>query len=684
MSFETTSIRNVAVVGHGGTGKTTLVEHILAAAKVIPRPETVESGKTVSDCSEEEIERKISVRTSLVHLPWQDTKINILDTPGSSDFVGEVAAAMQVAESALVVVGADAGVQIETIKTWRRLSKTAKPTMVFLNKVEKEHAQFDGVLDDMRQRFEGNFVPLTIPIETGPAFKGIIDVLAQKAYIDGQATDIPDELSETAEEARMALAEAAADGNDELMEKYLEEESLTDDEVKKGLSLALAAGKCIPVFAGVALADAGVAPLLDFIAASAPAPGGEVVGNTSTGQTTRNVSSSEPVACFAFKTSIDQFSGKLSYVKVCSGRLTPGLDLLNYRDSSKERLSKIYTCNGKTLEEVDTIEAGDLGVLVKLDSMATGDTLGDAAAPIQLPELQLPQPVHSVAVWAESKKDEDKLGQSIHRMLEEDPTLRLLYNRETRENVLSTMGELQLSIVLGAIKDKQKIDVKTKVPKVAYRETITKPATAEYQHKKQTGGHGQYARVSLEIKPIERGKEFEFVNAIFGGAISKGYIPGVEKGVREGMEQGILASYPVVDLEAKVVDGKEHPVDSSEMSFKLAARGALRDAMGKASPVLLEPVMNLEVMVEDQYLGDVLSDLSSRRGRVLGQEPFGGGIQLVKAQVPQAELLRYSIDLKSMTSGTASFEMSFDHYDPISGKVADDVIKSAQTDNEEG
>ncbi len=680
MGVSTAAIRNIALVGHGATGKTSLVEHVLAAAKVIDRPETVETGRTVSDFLEEEIARRISIRSSLTHVDWAGAKINMLDTPGSSDFVGEVIAALRVTDCAVVAVAADAGVQIETIKVWRRLDQIARPRIIFVNKMDKEHSDFQKVVSDLRERFRTNFVPLTIPIGAAASFEGVIDLLGMKAYRGAAAGEIPAAESAAAQEARTAMIEAAADGEDSLMEKYVGEEKLTDEEVRRGLRAALAAGKFVPVFCGSVLQDSGLAPFLNFVAASVPAPSGENKGKSGDEELSRKLSVGEPLSCFVFKTSIDQFSGRLSFVKVMSGRLASDSEIINYRSGKREKAGKIYTCQGKKIEETAELVAGDMGVLLKLDSVSTNDSLGDPGAPIEYPPIALPQPVHAVAVSAVAKKDEDKMNQLINRACEEDPSMKLAYNKETRENVLSTMGELQLSILLDGIRKTHKIEASTKLPRVAYRETITKSAGAEYQHKKQTGGHGQYAKVVLEVAPLERGKHFNFVNGIHGGAISKGYVPGVEKGIIEAMDQGILAGYPVVDIEAKIVDGKEHPVDSSEMAFKLAARGALRASMEKASPVLLEPIMNLEVIVDDQYLGDVLSDLSSRRGRVLGQEPIGAGTQIVRVQVPQAELQRYSIDLKSMTSGTASFEISFDHYEPIAGRTAEDVIKAAKAE----
>ncbi|UCF97687.1 MAG: elongation factor G [Spirochaetaceae bacterium] len=686
MSTSSDQIRNIAITGHGSTGKTTLLEQILYLGGQIPKPETVEGGKTVSDHTEEETNRKISIHTALAHIKWKDRKINLLDTPGAGDFVGEVISALRVSEAALVLVAADAGVQIGTVQTWRRLKQRNTPTLVFINKMDKEHADFAKTVNDLKENFQANFVPVSIPVGAGAGFQGVVNLIEQKAYMAQQgakkpaASDIPQEMAAQVEEYRQALVEAAAEGDDALMEKYFESETLSDEEIGIGLAKALAAGKVIPVFCGAALLNGGIYTLLDALVNIGPAPVGrkEPLQSTDGEQGFQVIDSTGSPSCFVFKTSVDQFSGQLSYIKVVTGLLTGDAELLNRRESKKEKISKVYTCIGKKLDEVDALPAGDIGVLTKIATAQTNDTLCSADLNVTYLPLQLPQPVHAVAINAAAKKDEDKLNQLLQRAAEEDMTFQLNYNTETKETVISGMGELHLDIIMDKIKSQAKIEMQTRVPKVAYRETIRAASGAEYQHKKQTGGHGQYAKVVLEIQPLPRGEQFKFVNAIVGGRISKGYIPGVEKGVLEGMEAGILAGYPVVDLEAKVVDGKMHPVDSSELAFKLASRGALRASLEKADPVLLEPVMNLTVFVEDQYLGDVLSDLSSRRGKVLGQEPVGGGIQEVKAQVPQAELLRYSIDLRSITSGTASFEIEFSHYSPITGKVADQVMAAAK------
>ena len=670
MSTASSDIRNVAIIGHGGTGKTSLFEQALVRAKVVPKFAPVDGGKSVSDHFPEEIARSISVHLAMAHLPWNDCKINLLDTPGSADFIGEVVAALHVSEVAVMVVGADVGVQIETAKLWRRLQVAGKTCIVFVNQMDKEHANFADTLADLRDKLSGSFVPVVVPIGEGAGFTGVVDLLSGKAltHMDGKesAGAIPDDLVAAIEEYRQSLIEGAAEGNDDLMEKYIEEENLSDDEVRAGLAESLRANLVVPVVAGSATAGSGVTSLLDVLAAAAPAP---------------QASSEAAPSAFVFKTSLDQYSGKLSWIKVMSGDIRPDGELVTTRDGKKERITKLFTLCGTQLVDSDGLASGDVGVLTKLTSAATGDTLAHDTD-LHYPPLDLPQPVHTVTLAAQSKKDEDKLGQFLTRAAEEDPTFKVRYNPETRETVVSSMGELQLSIVLERLKNAAKVEVETNVPRVAYRETITKPSEAEYQHKKQTGGHGQYAKVEINIKPMPNGDGLQFVNQVVGGAISKGYIPGVEKGLREGMSSGVLAGFPVVGIEATLTDGKEHSVDSSEMAFSLAARGALRSALDGARPVLLEPVANLTVYVEENYLGDVLSDLSGRRGRIQGQEPIDGGILEVNAQVPQAELLRYAIDLKSMTSGTASFEMAFSHYAPLTGRLADEVIKRSQADEQ--
>ena len=688
MSYTTEQIRNIAIIGHGSTGKTTLLEHILFQGGMISRPETVDSGKTVSDYSEDEIARKISVRSSLTHVNTDDCKINFIDAPGAGDFVGEAILAIRSTETALLVIDGKSGVQIETVKLWRILERQKRPRMIFVTRLDEDRANFSNTLADIKEKFRVSPVPVTIPMGEGTSFRGIIDVLNNKAYMRPSshdqkevASEVPAEYSESVESARALLSEAAAEGNDELMEKYLIEGELTQEETLLGLKEALAEGKIIPAFAGSGFANSGTAALIDFIMQSAPSPfarAPEKAKDQDGNDVEMSIDPSKPASAFVFKTQIDQFSGRLSYIKAITGTILSDMDMVVSRDLHKERIGKLFTMQGKKLEEISSLPAGDIGVLAKISSLKTNDTISQFDKPISYAPLQLPSPVHMLAISAVNKKEEDKLNELLNRAAEEDLTFRVSYNPETKETVIAGMGEQQINMILDKIKSQSKIAAETRIPRVAYRETITKKATAEYTHKKQTGGHGQYARVVFEIEPLERGKDYEFENRIFGGAVSKGFMPGIEKGIHQAMEAGVLAGYPVVDTKTAIIDGKEHPVDSSEMAFKLAARGAFREAMKQASPVLLEPIMNLSVFVEDKYLGDVMSDLSGRRGKISGQNPIGGGIVQIDAQVPQAELLRYAIDLRSMTSGTGSFEVEFSHYAPISGKIAEDVIKAAQ------
>jgi len=687
MAYSTDLIRNVAIAGHGSTGKTSLLEHLLFQGGAISKPETIESGKTVSDFGDDEISRKISVRAALAHVSYKDVKINFIDTPGSSDFVGEVTLAFRSCESALLLVDGKTGVQIETIKLWRGLESRSKPRMIFVSRLDEERANFAKALDDVKDKFKVAPVAITIPMGEGPGLRGVVDVLNSKAYLAPASHDlketeapVPADMAAAVQEFRSKLFEAAAEGDDALMEKYLGEGELSQEDTLVGLKEALAAGRIVPAFAGSALRNIGSAALLDFIASTAPSPfslSPETATDSSGASIEARVDLAKPASAFVFKTQIDQFSGRLSYVKAITGALVPDLEIVNARDGRKEKLGKLYTLQGKKLEEVPQIAAGDIGIIAKTASLRTNDSISAWDKPIAFHALRLPTPVHNLAISAVNKKEEDKLNENLLKAAEEDLTFQVRFNAETKETVISGMGELQINMVLDKIKNAVKIVAETRVPRVAYRETITKKSGAEYTHKKQTGGHGQYARVVFEVEPLERGSGYQFENKLFGQSVSKGFIPGIEKGIHQAMENGVVAGYPVVDVRTSITDGKEHPVDSSEMAFKIASRGAFREATRNASPVLLEPIMNLRVFAEEKNLGDVMSDLSGRRGRISGQNPLGGGIVQIDAQVPQAELLRYAIDLRSLTAGTGSFEVEFDHYAPITGKIADDVIKAA-------
>ena len=685
MSYTTDTIKNVSIAGHGGTGKTTLFEHLLFAGGVIPKAETVESGKTVSDSSMEEIERKISIHAALAHIVRNGKKINIFDTPGSSDFTGDVILTFRAAEFAVLTIDGRSGVQIETIKLWRNLEGRKKPRGLFITRLDDGKANFDKALADVKDKFKVTAVPFTLPMGAGPAYKGVIDVLNGKAYFvqgNGSALEkvgeVPAEYTDALAAAKERLIEAAAEGDDTLMDRYLENGTLEASDMHTGLIEALAGNKIVPAFAGVAPKNSGLLPFLEFVADVAHTHlfAKDVVLDAEGKQQTIDLDPNKQLSALVIKTAYDQFSGKLSWLKIITGKLSADSEIVNVSENKKERVGKLFVCQGKKLEEVRELCTGDVGIITKSASLRTNDTVTGGDFSVKFLPLRLPNPVHSVAVNAVAKKDDDKLGEALIRASEEDHTFRYMFNAETKEAVISGMGELHINIILDKIKASQKIEVETHIPHVAYRETITKKSTAEYTHKKQTGWHGQYGKVVLDIAPLARGEQYRFVNAIFGGAVPKNYIPGVEKGIAEGMARGTMAGYPVVDVEVKITDGKYNPVASSELAFKLASRNAFREAMKLAGPTLLEPITRLTVFVEDKYLGDVMSDLSGKRGKILGQDT-SGGIGEIKAQVPQAELLRYSIDLRSITSGTGSFSVEFDHYAPISGKHAEDVIKAA-------
>ena len=691
MSVDPKDIRNVAVVGHNGTGKTSLVESMLYYTGAIPKAEAVAGGKTTSDFTEEEIARKISVHTALASTEWMGKRINILDTPGTADFIGEAICSFRSAEAALMLVDARDGAQIETIKLWRRLDTRNKPRAVFINKMDKERANSRDVLDNLTEEFHSNFAPVTIPIGYAEEFKGVINLIENQAYKFNpngkeEIIPIPADMAETVEKYREELIEKAAEGADDLIEKYFEEGTLSDEDIRRGLREGLARNSVVPVFVGASEKGAGVTSLLNFIKNNFPIPTGTfeyILKEDGSEERNYPIGGKDSAEAYVFKTTIDQFSGKLSYIKVVNGTVGPATDLSNPETGKRGKPGKIYRALGKKLIEIDCLNAGDIGIIAKFDPAVTNATLlNDPNSKIRFRPLKLPQPIYELAISAGDKKSEDKMNDALHKITEEDLTFEMKYNEETRESIIGGMGELHINMILDKVKEKQKISINTKIPKIAYRETITKKSgLAEYSHKKQSGGHGQFGRVVIEIYPIERGQYYAFENTVKGGAISKGYVPGIEKGIHEKMEEGFLAGYPLVDIGVNLIDGKEHPVDSSEMAFKLAAKGAMDIALSKAGAVLLEPFCKLEVFVDQDYLGSILSDLSGRRGRVLGQEDMGH-LTSVRAEVPMAELRSYAIDLKSMTQGSGSFEIEFDHYETLNGKLAEDVIAEAKREKE--
>jgi elongation factor G len=659
---------------------------------VISKPQTIESGKTTSDYTDEEIAKQVSIHTSLATMKWNNTCLNILDTPGYSGFIGEAICGFRSCEASIMIVDARDGAQIETIKLWRRLDNRNKPRAVFINKMDRDRAGYTDVLEDLRKHFDAKFVPTFIPMGKGESFKGIINLIENQAYFIGpdgveKPGPIPPEYTEYETKYREQLIENAAEGADDLIEKFFEDDTLCPEDIRRGLKEGLAQNKIVPVFCGSTENGSGMISLLNFIEHNFPSPIGHVewINDENGDHAELPITSEGKASAYVFKTTIDQFSGELSYIKVGTGSLTTDIELTNPDSGKKEKIGKLYRAVGKKLIETDALVAGDIGIISKSNIAHTNCTLLEDPAhqKFTYKPLALPSPIYSLAISTDNKKSEDRMNDALHKECEEDLTFKTHFNTETKESVIMGMGDVHLQMILDKISSKQKITIHTKLPKIAYRETITKKSgIVEFTHKKQSGGHGQYGKVLLEISPIARGEIYQFTNSIKGGSISKGYIPGIEKGIHDKMDEGYLAGYPLVDIGINLVDGKEHPVDSSEMAFRLAAKGAIDAALAKAGPVLLEPYMDLSVYVDNQYLGDILSDLSSKRGRVSGQEEFGKLVQ-VNAQVPQSAMLNYAIDLKSITSGTGSFELEFSHYEPIKGRDAENVIKEAKEAKEE-
>ncbi|KYH30920.1 elongation factor G [Neomoorella mulderi] len=678
--YPSTNIRNVGIVAHGGAGKTSLTEALLYNAGATKRLGRVDEGNTVTDYHPEEIKRKVTINTSLAFAEWQDHKINILDTPGYSDFFGDVVSALRVVDSVLVVVSAVAGVEVQTEVVWEEAEARHLPRLAYVNKMDRENANFQKAIESMRERLSGRIVPVQLPIGAAETFSGVIDILNQKAYTyDGNGNEkevpVPAEYAGEVASLREALVEAAAEGDDELLMKYLEGEELTPDEVRLGLKKAIAEGKVVPVLCGSALKNMGVRPLLDYIVDYLPSPV-DVAGKTAAEL------EKESLAALVFKTLADPYVGRLSMFRVYSGVLKSDSTVYNANRESEEKIGQLFALQGKNQVAVTEMRPGDMGAIAKLQVTTTGDTLTSKASPVKLEGINFPEPTLPVAIRPKSKGDEDKLSNALARLLEEDPTLRLSKNTETRETILTGMGESHLDITLERLQRKFGVEVEMSTPRVPYRETIRASVNrVEGKHKKQTGGHGQYGHVFIDMSPLPD-KEFEFTETIFGGAVPRQYIPAVEKGIREAMQEGILAGYPVTNIKVNLADGSYHTVDSSEMAFKIAAGIAFRKAVEQAKPVLLEPIMNVEITVPEQFMGDIMGDLNSRRGRILGMEPQGKN-QIIRAQVPLAEMYRYAIDLKSITQGRGHFKMDFAQYEEVPASIAEKIIQEARREKEE-
>ncbi|MGI6629031.1 MAG: elongation factor G [Bacillota bacterium] len=675
--YPTQSIRNIGIVSHQGAGKTSLTEAMLFNTGATNRLGKVDEGNTVADYHAEEIKRKITVNTSLIACEWQGTKINILDTPGFSDFFGEVKGVLRVSDCLLMVLDAVAGVEVSTEIIWELADQNNIPRIAIINKMDRENANFLKALDSMKEKLTKQIVPIQLPIGAEANFSGIVDLIEMKAYkYDGNGksseTAIPDDLLSDVETYREMLIEAAAEGDDDLTMKYLEGEELTNEEIIIGLKAGINAAKVVPVLCGSALKNIGADRLLNVLKDYAPSP---------LDRTEDKDIESKPLAALVFKTMADPYVGRINYFKVFQGTFKSDSYAFNTGKEAEEKISQLFTMQGKNQIQIPEFKAGDIGVVAKLAQTNTGDTLTVKGSGIVLDGIDFPVPTLTVAIEPKSKGDEDKLGNAINRLLEEDPTLRLEKNVELRQTLLTGMGEAHIDITIERLQRKFGVEVKTAEAKVPYRETIKGTATrVEGKHKKQSGGHGQYGHVFIDIAPFADG-EFEFTETIFGGSVPRQYIPAVEKGIRESMTEGILAGYPVTNIKVNLQDGSFHPVDSSEMAFKIAASLAFRKACEQAKPVLLEPIMDVEIKVPDQFMGDIMGDLNSKRGRILGMEK-DGNMQLIKANVPLSEMYRYAIDLKSITQGRGSFTMEFARYEEVPASLAEKIIAQAKAEKE--
>ncbi|MDQ1368390.1 MAG: elongation factor [Acidimicrobiaceae bacterium] len=684
-TFPPAKIRNVALIGHGGAGKTTTTEALLFAAGVINRKGRVEDGTTTSDFDAEEIKRHISVSVALAPFEWHDHKVNILDCPGYSDFGTDTMAALRVADLAVFVVSAVEGVEVQTELMWKAAAKLGLPRMIFVNKLDRERASFSRTLDQLQQTFGAGIAPLELPIGEEASFVGVADLLSDTAitYEGGKPTtgDIPDEMEAQEHAVHESLIEGIVVGDDDLMERYLEGEVLDFKELEETLAQGVASAQVFPVLCGSAAKDIAIDRLATFICEIGPSPldrPGVVVQAGDHETEIKPDPGGQPLAA-VFKTLADPYVGKISLFKVLSGTVRPDAILTNPRTHNDEKLHGLFTLRGKEQVPINEVPSGDLAAVAKLGDVTTGDTLAPRGTPVLVPRPATVAPVLSVAIRPKSKGDEDKLMTALHRIREEDPALTVRRDDETHQTLLSGMGEAHLAIATERLSRKFGVEVETEDVIVAYRETISATAEAEGKYKKQTGGHGQFGVAFLRVEPLPRGGGFEFQDKIVGGAIPRQFIPAVQKGIEETMSHSGVFGYPVVDVKVTCFDGKFHPVDSSEMSFKMAGSIGFRDAMGKAGPILLEPVSLLEVTVPPAYQGDVMGDLNSRRGRVQGTEQGEDAESMVSALVPTSELLRYAIDLRSITGGRGRFTVAHDHYDPLPQHLYDKVRRDTAT-----
>lgn len=691
------AIRNIALVGHGGSGKTTISELLLYTSGEINRIGKIEEGNTTSDFNSNEIERQISIAASPLHLDWNNVKINLLDTPGFPDFIGQVISSLHVADLAVAVVKSAEGIEVGTELTWDFVKKYHLPSAVIINKVDNEHSKFFETLLQTKERLSSDVTIISFPAKEGLNFDSVVDLIKMKLVNYGESgtkkiteSDIPADLKEKAEALRIELIEKVAESNEELMNKFFEVGTLSDEDLLKGLKSAIVNRSFVPAFAFSSSKGVGVNTFLDFASKYFPAPNernaAEVKIKDSENKIQLKCDPSGEPALFIFKSLSEQHVGELSIFKVYSGTLTPGTDMVNTHRDKVERLGQLFILNGRNRKEVSSLKAGDIGAVVKLKDSHTGDTLCSKNLSIVIPEINYPHPVIRFAVQPKAKGDEDKISAALHTAHEEEPSLESRYDGEIAQTIVSGQGELQLNLAIKLLKDRYGVEVDLVEPRIPYRETIKgKCEDAEYKHKKQSGGRGQYGHVHLKLEPVPRGNGYEFVDAIVGGVVPGRFVPAVEKGLKEIMTKGILTGSKVVDVRVTLFDGTYHSVDSDEVSFKIAASQAFKKGFMDAKPVILEPIYDITVKIPEEYMGDVMGDISSRRGKILGMDsesPF----QIIKAKVPLAELHKYSTQLRSLTQGRGMFSMSFSHYEEVSkdieGKIIEEYQKSKEEDKE--
>jgi translation elongation factor EF-G len=685
--YQTNQLRNICLIGHGGTGKTTLSEAILYDCKEIDRIGKVEEGTTTSDYDTEEKKRQISISAAMTPVEWKNTKINVVDTPGYFDFVGEVIESLRAADAALITVCAVSGVQVGTEKVWDFCKNYNMPRAFFVNKIDRENANFDKVLSQLKEKFGISVVPIQIPIGKEADLKGIVDIIMMKSVTyNGKAAvegDVPSDLADQVNEYRASIMEAVAENDEALLDKYFSEGELSQEELVSGLRSGIAKGDIVPVFCGSALVNNGVTSLLDAVVDYLPSPSEakapEGVNPKTGSKETREASVNSPFSAFVFKTIADPYVGKLSMFRVISGSISSDSTVYNSNQDKSEKIGTLYILKGKNQTPAGKLGAGDIGAVSKLTITATGDTLCDAAKPIKYGSIEFPAPCISMSVKPKSKGDEDKISSGLTKLSEEDPTFKVSRDVENAETIISGVGELHLEVIARKLQNKFGAEVTLDLPKIPYRETIRKQSDVQGKHKKQSGGHGQYGDVHIKFEPNTESNDFMFVDQIVGGVVPRQYIPAVEKGLRECIVHGVLAGYPVVGLKAILHYGSYHPVDSSEMAFKVAASLAYKKGIKEAEPVLLEPIMHMEVTVPDEYMGDIIGDLNKKRGKVLGMEPKDGQ-QVVIAEVPHAEVFKYATDLRSMTQARGSFTMKFERYEEVPTNISTKIIEEASKD----